>query len=629
MKKSFIVTFFLAMVLFGITPFINAASAATYYVSPSGNDSNSGSQSAPFQTIQQAANIVNPGDTVIVGDGTYTANNTGSNNGATVWISRSGSSGSPITFKSQNKWGAIIDGQSNYNSYNIAIASGTHDINLEGFRLQNAEYVGIDAQWGGNSNINVYNNNIGPIGSDGGGQCGGNGGAAIVFNYAQHNITVDSNIAHDIGGSSSSCGTHYSLIHGIDFEYNTAFSNITVINNICYNNIYGWDMQFYSDSSTSPNNISIIGNTFASTNGAGDAGQIILAESVGNPLIEDNIFYHAGNGVAVNYSGSNFIANNNLTTGSSMGSGWTGSNNILNKDPLFANPSDYNFQLQSGSPAIGTGLAWSGRTYDASGNTLPGTPDIGAFEYMSSASTSISGTSNTGSTSTSGTTSSTGSTSTSGTTSIGSTTLPNNSTNTVTISTGTSSTGSNVTSGNTALTNSTSSSGTTSTTLSHPDPIAPSNGTTTGTTVTFQWKKVNGNVNYQILLSKDSQFASSQSVNVASASNTSNPYAGAAGILLFGIAFSSGLRKRKKLLLLLAGMALSAMMLVSCGGGGGSSAPQSSSGATATSTSATQNNAVSYTVSGLSSSTTYYWKVVATDNTGQQVTGQAGTFTTN
>ena len=135
-------------------------------------------------------------------------------------------------------------------------------------------------------------------------------------------------------------------------------------------------------------------------------------------------------------------------------------------------------------------------------------------------------------------------------------------------------------------------------------------------------------MNYQILLSKDSQFASSQSVNVASASNTSNPYAGAAGILLFGIAFSSGLRKRKKLLLLLAGMALSAMMLVSCGGGGGSSAPQSSTGATATSTSATQNDAVSYTVSGLSSSTTYYWKVVATDNTGQQVTGQAGTFTT-
>ncbi len=48
------------------------AFAATYYVSPTGSDSSSGSASAPFKTIQKAANIVNPGDTVIVKDGTYT-----------------------------------------------------------------------------------------------------------------------------------------------------------------------------------------------------------------------------------------------------------------------------------------------------------------------------------------------------------------------------------------------------------------------------------------------------------------------------------------------------------------------------------------------------------------------------
>ena len=47
-------------------------SAATYYVSPTGNDNSTGLIGAPFKTIQKAASRVNPGDTVIVKDGTYT-----------------------------------------------------------------------------------------------------------------------------------------------------------------------------------------------------------------------------------------------------------------------------------------------------------------------------------------------------------------------------------------------------------------------------------------------------------------------------------------------------------------------------------------------------------------------------
>src|SRR5215510_2133589 len=45
---------------------------ATYYVSPTGSDSNSGTQDQPFRTIQRAADVVNPGNTVIVEDGVYT-----------------------------------------------------------------------------------------------------------------------------------------------------------------------------------------------------------------------------------------------------------------------------------------------------------------------------------------------------------------------------------------------------------------------------------------------------------------------------------------------------------------------------------------------------------------------------
>src|SRR5438552_2954172 len=75
-------------------------SGPTYYVSPTGNDANSGSLSAPWKTIQHAASTVSAGATVIVEDGTYQE---------TVNMQRGGTSeGTRVTFKSQNKWGAKI-----------------------------------------------------------------------------------------------------------------------------------------------------------------------------------------------------------------------------------------------------------------------------------------------------------------------------------------------------------------------------------------------------------------------------------------------------------------------------------------------------------------------------------------
>ncbi|TCS31956.1 chondroitinase B-like protein [Paucimonas lemoignei] len=77
-----------------------APTGPTYYLSPNGNDSSNGSASAPWRTIQKAANTVNAGDTVVLMDGTYTEGSIGFN--------RSGTSAKPITFKAQNKWKAIV-----------------------------------------------------------------------------------------------------------------------------------------------------------------------------------------------------------------------------------------------------------------------------------------------------------------------------------------------------------------------------------------------------------------------------------------------------------------------------------------------------------------------------------------
>jgi len=75
--------------------------ATTYYVSPSGSDSNPGTQVSPWLTIQKAANMMVAGDTAIVTDGTYVSS-------GSISFNTSGTVTQPITLKAQNKWGAIL-----------------------------------------------------------------------------------------------------------------------------------------------------------------------------------------------------------------------------------------------------------------------------------------------------------------------------------------------------------------------------------------------------------------------------------------------------------------------------------------------------------------------------------------
>jgi hypothetical protein len=97
--KKFICIFtFLIIRIIADTSF---AYAETYYVAANGKDSNPGTASQPFLTIQKAANIVNSGDSVIVRAGQYNER---------VTIKRSGSANSPITFRGEGNRESIIFG---------------------------------------------------------------------------------------------------------------------------------------------------------------------------------------------------------------------------------------------------------------------------------------------------------------------------------------------------------------------------------------------------------------------------------------------------------------------------------------------------------------------------------------
>ena len=77
--------------LLGLSSLVAVTQAATYYVSPSGSNSNPGTLSAPFATLQKAHDISNAGDTIYMRGGTYILDN------SAVQIGRSGSSGNYIT----------------------------------------------------------------------------------------------------------------------------------------------------------------------------------------------------------------------------------------------------------------------------------------------------------------------------------------------------------------------------------------------------------------------------------------------------------------------------------------------------------------------------------------------------
>ncbi|RDH83782.1 MAG: hypothetical protein DIZ80_06490 [endosymbiont of Galathealinum brachiosum] len=97
-----------------------------YFVSNSGNDNNSGSESAPWKTLQTSINKLSPGQTLNVVDGIYRENIT-----PTV----SGLSSAPIYVRAVNPLQVTIDGSGVGTALDITEVSY---LEFEGFKLQNS-----------------------------------------------------------------------------------------------------------------------------------------------------------------------------------------------------------------------------------------------------------------------------------------------------------------------------------------------------------------------------------------------------------------------------------------------------------------------------------------------------------
>ncbi|MGO8671821.1 MAG: hypothetical protein ACLQVD_10700 [Capsulimonadaceae bacterium] len=314
--------------------------ASTYYVSPSGSDTNNGSQSAPFGDILTAVQAAAAGDTIVVEDGTYT----GQNN-VNVPVSQDG-----LTIESVDGPGStIIDCQMIAGGFlteaNIAA------ITIIGLQIQNA--VIASGQAGGaiynTGPLNIINCNFVN-------DLGGEGGA--VYNWQYSTITLDGDIfygngADDSGGAFENDGT------------------ATVVNStFAVNSAYDVDGGGIENTGT----LTLDFSSFYG-NSAGIYGGALCGEIGSSSQVVDGIFWDdtASTGNEVSNAGTGTV------THSDVDGGEAGTGNI-DTDPMYVDPFYGNLDIEAGSPVTAAGAEVNGITTDLNGVVRGDPPTMGAFE---------------------------------------------------------------------------------------------------------------------------------------------------------------------------------------------------------------------------------------------------------
>mgnify|MGYP000088293270 CR=1 FL=1 len=117
----------------------------TYHVATWGDDSNPGTASMPLRTIAYALSLAEPGDKIIVHEGTYHES---------LLIEKSGVEGAPITLEAAEGETVVLDGIDR-SSDGISLAPNVSHIVLDGLKLKG--YIwGVSLQ-GGNRDVSLLN----------------------------------------------------------------------------------------------------------------------------------------------------------------------------------------------------------------------------------------------------------------------------------------------------------------------------------------------------------------------------------------------------------------------------------------------------------------------------------------
>lgn len=367
-----------------------AVAQTQHYVSPTGSDSNDGSQSSPWATINHASGVAQPGWIVHVAPGKYSSSVSLTTSG-TASNCTNGNTASCITFVSDTKWGAKVPP--------VVTISGSYivfkDFEIDG-TLSGNVCCGIDST--GTTGLQLIGNKIHDTAS-----AGNSTGTCVICVDAGavgggHHIIDGNFLYHNNPGSTA----NNSGQHGIYSE----LSGDIVRNNIVVDQGGGWCIHGYHN----VDNWTVVNNTLANCQNGGIAigGG---GSTQNNTTIINNLVVNSGNsstgngGINFRQCGTGMVGQNNMGYGDTPSlyvgscSSTTESGSQTGSDSSFVNYDGSNaetadFHLATGSAAIGSGTRTcaSGHsgcvpTTDFDGNPRPasGSVDIGAYQSGSSA----------------------------------------------------------------------------------------------------------------------------------------------------------------------------------------------------------------------------------------------------
>ena len=409
----------------------SAAHAATYQVSPNGNDANTGSVAAPFKTLQKAADTVVAGDTVLVNDGTY----------AGFRVRTSGTAAARITFRAKNKWGVKITTPAPSGDVDLITVLSASYVTIDGFEVTGASRAGIgvrtmEDETGGDTRNNIVQN---CYSHDNGLPSGGAHDGiftGFALNFTAQNNVLDHNGEHGIYISNSadnpvvrgnvssnnrSCGIQLNadastqidghadgLISNWRIEDNVIVANGTAggaginldgdvfgvcRNNLLYNNLSTGIALYQIDGAQASHDNLIVNNTIYQPTSSRSA--ISLLDGANNNIVFNNILYTnpTHSGMDIN-DVSGFQHDYNLVSSISGGTLGAHESSPL-ASTLFANSAQNDYHSKAGSPAIDSGIAtFAGKNApmdDLEGHARPlgAGFDRGAYEAVGSSPTHL------------------------------------------------------------------------------------------------------------------------------------------------------------------------------------------------------------------------------------------------
>ncbi len=420
---------------------LSSVCAKDYFVAKNGRDTNPGSKSRPWLTIQKAADTLVQGDTVYIMEGTYHEQ---------VIPQNSGSLGNYITYTAFPGQTVTIDGTGvTLSGWSLIQITDKKYIRISGLRVMNSPSYGIGEEGsshiifeknyvyntvnsgiiaaefrGRNDHIIIDSNEVELACNDGGQECismartdtfeiknnhvhhggpGTRGGEGIDVKFGSCNGKIYNNHVHHMNRQgiyldawkehTYNIEVFNNIVHdcknqdGFDCcsEQGGLLENIYFFNNIAYNNACN-GFRFAPWGKGPMRNIHVFNNTFYNNGGGtwGNRGGIVVDNpNVDNIVIRNNIC--ADNEqfqIAVNFEVNNIQIDHNLIDGYRGKNGEIRGINFIENDPAFANPLQGDFHLRADSPAIDSGSPVDAPSDDIDGNSRPRGRgyDIGAYE---------------------------------------------------------------------------------------------------------------------------------------------------------------------------------------------------------------------------------------------------------